>query len=564
LEEIRQHELQSSDYAKRLELIDNMLQFACENRKYEKSKENIMISEKLPIGIQAFETIREQGYLYVDKTRHIYRMVSEGMFYFLARPRRFGKSLLVSILKCLFQGRKELFQGLWIADHGAWDWKEHPVIVLDFNGIPGSTPEELRQSIIFTLVQIAEDEGIVLKTNIPEIQFKELIVGLYKKTGASVAVLIDEYDKRLIDHIGKGEKGIETAKANRDILKSFFGVLKDAKVSPMLCFVFLTGVSKFSKVSIFSELNNLDDISMNEYYADVLGYTQQEIEGCFNQHIEQFSEKIGCSRDKIITESARYYNGYRFSKKDIRVYNPFSVLKAFHDYDFQDYWFETGTPVFLINLLKESRYDFPKIEGLEVSQSVFSTFDIERLRPEALLFQTGYITIRDVQDDIYILDYPNQEVKTSFLELLLYSMTEGGDAEENSKFLRLAGYLKREDFEAFFETVSAIFASVPYDIQSKRDEAYFHTLFYLMISASGADALSSVLTNRGRIDLEVIFSDKVYIIEFKCNQSADAAIAQIVGKGYAEKYEQSGKKVFLMGINFSTEKRNLSEWKVIP
>ncbi len=522
----------------------------------------MMNLQKLPIGIQSFETIREQGYLYVDKTRHVHRMLSEGMFYFLSRPRRFGKSLLVSVFNCLFQGRKELFGGLWIDEHGKWDWKPHPVVLIDFNSIPGSTPEELRQSIAFTLTQIAEHDGIILKANILEIQFKELIIGLYKKTGASIAVLIDEYDKGLIEHLGKGEKGIDTAKINRDILRSFFGVLKDARISPMLCFVFLTGVSRFSKISVFSELNNLRDLSMVETYSDLLGYTQEELEKYFNAHIRRFAEISRDSYEQTVRKLANRYNGYRFSKKDTRVYNPFSVMNALNNSDFQDCWFETGTPFFLVNLLKESQYHFSKIEGLEVSRTIFSTFDIEHLSPEALLFQTGYITIRDIQEDIYTLDYPNQEVKTSFLELLLHSMTEGSGAEEKSKFLRLAGYLKRENFNAFFETVSAIFASVPYDIQTKRDEAYFHTLFYLMISASGADVLSSVLTSKGRIDLAVIFSDKIYLIEFKCNQRADTAIAQIEEKKYAERYMQSGKRILLMGIDFSTEKRNVSEWKV--
>lgn len=354
----------------------------------------------------------------------------------------------------------------------------------------------------------------------------------------------------------------ETAKANREILRNFFGVLKDAAISPMLSFVFLTGVSTFTKVSIFSELNNLRDLSMSEKYINMLGYTHKEIETCFKYHIEKFAQKSGRSYDYILQKLAQKYNGYRFSKKNIRLYNPFSVLNALEESDFRNFWFETATPVFLINLLKQLQYNSPQLEGLEVSKSIFSTFDIEYLNPEALLFQTGYLTIRDVQDDIYTLGYPNQEVKTSFIELLLRSMTSGVDLKEKSRFLKLAGYLKKEEFEAFFETVSAIFASIPYDIETKRDEAYFHTLFYLIISASGTDVLSSVLTNRGRIDLAVMCSDKVYIIEFKCNQSADTAISQIMEKGYAEKYMQSGKQIIIMGINVNTEKRNISEWKL--
>jgi len=335
-------------------------------------------------------------------------------------------------------------------------------------------------------------------------------------------------------------------------------------VGPALRFVFLTGISRFSKVSIFSELNNLDDISMNGRYADMLGYTQEELETCFTDHIGRFAEHLGWPRERLIAKLARQYNGYRFSRRDVRVYNPFSVLKSLNEFDFRDYWFETGTPTFLIRLLRESPHDLPKLEGMEVSHAIFSTFDIEHLRPEALLFQTGYVTIRDIQNDVYAFDYPNREVKRAFLESLLLSLTEGTGAAESSKFLRLVGYLRREDFEGFFETISAIFASVPYDIQTKRDEAYYHALFYLMISASGTDGRSSVLTGRGRIDLVVTLSDKLYIIEFKCNQNAKVAIRQIRNKGYAEKYRQDGRKIILMGINFSTKQRNVAEWKVVP
>ncbi|MDM8551463.1 ATP-binding protein [Desulfobacterales bacterium HSG2] len=543
------------------------------NIKHQASKEENMqaisdskkppAGKKLPIGIQAFETMRERDYLYVDKTRHIHRMVTEGMFYFLSRPRRFGKSLLVSALKCLFQGRKELFEGLWIAGQPDCEWKTHPVIVIDFNEIPAGNPDELRRNLTFHLGQMAEDVGISLKADIPELQFKELILNEYKKTGMPVAVFIDEYDKPIIEHLGKGRKGLETAKSNRDILKSFFGVLKGASVGPALRFVFLTGISRFSKVSVFSELNNLDDISMNRRYADMLGYTREEIETCFTDHIGRFAEHLGWPRDRIIAKLERQYDGYRFSERDVRVCNPFSVLKSFSEFGFGKYWFETGTPTFLIRLLDEKRYYLPGIEEMSLD-SFAVNYDIEHLRPEPLLFQTGYVTIRGTEEELYLLGYPNQEVRHAFANHLLIFFTGDMDSGERSGVARLAGYLRREDFEGFFETISAIFSSVPYDIQTKRDEAYYHTLFYLMISASGTDGRSSVLTSRGRIDLVVTFPDKLYIIEFKCNRNAKSAIRQIRNKGYAEKYRQAGRKIILMGINFSTEKRNVAEWKVVP
>lgn len=519
--------------------------------------------EKLPIGIQVFETMRKEGYLYVDKTQDIYRMVTQGMFYFLSRPRRFGKSLLVSTLECLFQAKKELFEGLWIADYGDWAWKCHPVIVLDFNGIPGSTPQKLERSLARRLRKIAEIYAVSLEANDIEFQLQDLILALYDSTGMPVVVLIDEYDKAIIDHLGKGKDGLTIAKANRDILKSFFGVLKDEMISAVLRFVLLTGVSRFSKVSVFSELNNLDDISMSDRYAEMLGYTHEELENRFRGYLEHFAEKLGWSCEQVIAKLAQHYNGYRFSEKDTRVYNPFSILKALSETRFKDYWFETGTPTFLTDLLKREHYNLPAIEGLNVSRSIFTTFDIDHLLPEAVLFQTGYLTIKDVQSGVYTLDYPNQEVKTAFSESLLFAYTEGISKEASSQVLRLAHYLQEEEFDAFFDTVTAIFASIPYDIETKRDEAYFHTLFYLMVSASGAGTQSSVLTSRGRIDLVVQFPDKIYIIEFKCNQDAETAIRQIHKQGYAEKYRQKGETIILMGINFSTEQRNLAEWKVM-
>ncbi len=521
-------------------------------------------TKKLPVSINDFETMRTEGYLYVDKTRAIHRMVTQGKFYFLSRPRRFGKSVLVTTLQCLFQGKQDLFDGLWIAEQSDWNWKEHPVVVFDFTGIANTTPELLQQDIETHLVETAQQYDVVLKTPLLMSKFRELIFSLSQKTEMPVAVLIDEYDKPIIDHLGKGEAELEIAKANRDALKRFFGVLKDITIAPKLRFIFLTGITRFSKVSIFSELNNLDDISMSEFYAGLLGYTPEELETYFAVSLYAFAQKLEWSRDQVIAKLAEQYNGYRFSKKPLCVYNPCSILKALANLDFEHYWFETATPTFLINLLIQEQYDFPEIEEINVSRSIFTTFDLEGLIPEALLFQTGYVTIKDIRNGVYTLGYPNQEVKTAFSESLLWSLTAKAKRKISSHVLQLAGYLQDEDFDAFFETMTAIFASIPYDIEPKRDEAYFHTLFYLMMAASGADARSSVLTCKGRIDLVIFFPDKVYIIEFKCNQNVDTAIQQIQDKGYTEKYQRSGKKIILIGINFSTETKNLAEWKILP
>ncbi len=374
--------------------------------------------KKLPVGLAVFQDIRREGYIYVDKTRQIHQMVTGGKYYFLSRPRRFGKSLLVSTLWNLFEGKRELFEGLWIAEHGDWAWQKHAVIVLDFNEIGHDTPENLEISLNIVLTRTAKLAKIVLETPLADSKFQELILALQQQSGLPVVVLIDEYDKPLIDHIGQGEERLKIAKANRDILKKFFGVLKGATVSPCLRFVFLTGVSKFSKVSIFSELNNLSDMTMDLRYADMLGYTQAELESNFSDHLVQLAKQLDWSMEHLMEELAYRYNGYRFSQREVKVYNPFSVLNALDKLEFQNYWFESGTPTFLVNLLQEKQYNLSRLEGLEVDSSAFTTFDLEHLKPEALLFQTGYLTIRQVEDELYTLDYPNHEVKNSFTKML--------------------------------------------------------------------------------------------------------------------------------------------------
>jgi len=531
----------------------------------EPERDEFEMAKKLPVSINDFETMRRDGYVYVDKTRLIHRMVTQGKFYFLSRPRRFGKSVLATTLKCLYQGRKELFDGLWIAEGERWEWREHPVITLDFTGISNSTPEALQQDLDTRLHRIAADYGVVVQAPSLASKFTELIQVLSQKFDAPAAILIDEYDKPIIDHLGRGEAEFAIAKANRDVLKRFFGVLKDITIAPMLRFVFLTGVTRFSKVSIFSELNNLDDISMNDAYAGLLGYTQEELARDFAPCLRRFADRLGWTVEQVLTKLAEQYNGYRFTDAELTVYNPCSILKALNVNKFEDFWFETGTPTFLINLLFQEQYALPEIElGIEVTRAAFTTFDIERLSPEALLFQTGYATIKAFEDGVYTLSYPNREVKNAFSESLLWELAKGAPKRISSSITRLAGYLEKKQFETFFETMTAIFAAIPYDIEAKRDEAYFHTLFYLMMTASGIDARSSVLTCRGRIDLALVGKNAIYIIEFKCGQSADTAIRQIRANGYADPYRAEGKAIWLIGIEFSPELRNVAGWKIEP
>ncbi len=519
--------------------------------------------KRLPVDLQSFEALRRYNCLYVDKTIYIQKMLDQGVYFFISRPRRFGKSLMISVLRCFFENKKELFEDLWIAKHSDWKWEKYPVLVLDFNVIPHGTPKELDRGLERTLLKIAEKNKIALKEPLLSQKFEELILALNQKTGKPVVILIDEYDKPIITHLGRGEKALEIAKANRDLLKGFYGVLKGADVAPVTRFVFITGVSKFSRVSIFSDLNNLKDLTMNEKYADMLGYTQDEMDEYFVPYIAEFAHELEIPEPEVMEKLKNYYNGYRFSTKDVKVYNPFSILNAFDEKKLRNFWFETGTPTFLINLLRQGEYNLPDLENLETEESIFTVYELENLSPEALLFQTGYITIKDFDEDIFILGYPNQEVKKSFLKHLFHSFSRDMETSMRSKYIRLAKYLNNENLNDFFETINSIFASVSYTLKTQKNEAYFHTLFYLMVSASGVNAQSEVITSRGRIDLVVEFDDKIYIIEFKCGQSAKAGLKQIKEKGYAEKYKKTGKKLILMGINFSSEKKNVAEWEIL-
>jgi hypothetical protein len=446
-----------------------------------------MTSLKLPIDLQSFEIIRREGFLYVDKTPYIHRMLEEGRYYFMARPRRFGKTLMVSTLRNLFAGNRELFKDLWIDQHGNWSWDAFPVVLLDFNAISHDTPENFRLDLEMSLVQSAHSADIDLRHPLLKGKFQELILSLQKKTGRPVVILIDEYDKPIIDHLGRGAAAMKTARANRDILKTFFGTLKGADVASHTRFVFITGVSKFSRVSIFSDLNNLIDITLDERYAAMLGYTEEELHRSFGWYLERMHERLNLSLSQLSNRLCAHYDGYRFSEAAIDVYNPFSILRALDICKIENFWFETGTPTFLVNLLRERDYPLPEMENMEVVKSIFSVYDLEHLSVEALLFQTGYLTIKDVTEDgdIWWLGYPNLEVKCAFLKHLLHSFTEGRPGSEQSRFVRLWGYLKSEDLDAFFETVNAIFASIPYTLKGEPNEAWFHTLFYLMVSAWG-------------------------------------------------------------------------------
>ncbi len=509
--------------------------------------------QKLPIGIQNFQELRQGGYLYVDKTKYIYKLASGGKYYFLSRPRRFGKSLLVSTFKELFEGSRELFKGLWVEEH--WDWeKTNPVIHIPFAGLDykiNGLYVELQKYI----QEIAHSHGISLRDDSLKNQFGELLRKLAQAKG-QVVLLIDEYDKPIIDFLGKE---IAQAQENQQVLKNFYSIIKDSDAS--LRMVFITGVSKFSRVSIFSDLNNLRDITMSRKYSSSLGYTEEELEHYFGECIKQLAESEGLSEKETLEEIKKWYNGYSWDGKQF-VYNPFSILLLCEEERFSNYWFATATPSFLIDVIKEKQYyDF---DGMEVGESFFEAFQISKDIPVGtLLFQTGYLTIKkyDPKSELYTLAYPNREVKKSMLEHLLgaFAKLEPGLGSKPVQDARRA--LQTEDFELLKDTLNRILYNLPHQLYEDKERVY-HLLIHIFFDYIGIDIHSEVNTARGRADVLVELDDKVYAIEFKIDQSAEEALNQIKEKGYLDKYRSSGKKLIAMGINFSTEKRKVDGFVV--
>ena len=504
--------------------------------------------KKLPIGLQDFARLRNEDYLYVDKTKLLYQLATEGVYYFLSRPRRFGKSLLVSTLSELFQGRRELFRGLWIEDH--WDWQQtHPIIHLSLNSL-GYKEVGLEKALTLRLNKIAAQYGLTLQSEANALRLQELIERLHASFGQAV-VLIDEYDKPILDYLDD----LPRAQAHRELLKSFFSVLKDA--DPHLRFVLLTGVSKFSRVSIFSELNNLTDLTIYSDYATLLGYTQEELEHYFADRIDQLAPDFG-GRQTLLAQIKQWYNGYSWDTRHY-VYNPYSVLSFFAKKEFANFWFETGTPTFLVKLLKrERRYDF---EQVLASAAALGSFELDRLHPITLLFQTGYLTIQSKDEDLaYTLAYPNKEVRHSLLQHLLGEYVEETPSDTYIQAKQMKDALKKEDLEAFVDGLNSLFASIPYQIFIADKEAYYHSVTFLALSLVGSFIQVEVSQAKGRPDAVVHLEQVIYVLEFKLDESAEAALAQIQEKGYAQPYLTQGKTVRAVGFNFSAEHKAVDQW----
>jgi hypothetical protein len=515
------------------------------------------MTHKLPVGIQDFETIRTENYVYVDKTQLVYQMITKGAMYFLSRPRRFGKSLLVSTLRAIFRGERHLFKDLWI-DQSDYTWEQqHPVIWLDMSAVTNSSAELLQQSLNFNLDEIAEQYGVKLPVSLSVSDRLNKLITELAKNNQKVVVLIDEYDKPLVDQIHRPEVAVE----NREVLKQFYGILKVQNAN--IRFLLLTGVSKFSKVSIFSGLNNLYDISLSTDYATLLGYTQQELTDHFSLEIDSLAQKEGLSRQALLDKIKHWYNGYRFSEKEISVYNPFSTLLLFTEQKFSDYWFETGTPTFLVKLIQEQQFEVTDLEKLRIGKADFSTYEIDQLSVVPLLYQTGYLTIKsyDREDGYYELGYPNREVEVAFLTSLLTYFSKVSKPVQSDFIFRMVAALKKQSFADFFQLLESFLLTIPFDLHIPL-EKYYQNIFYFVFNLVGLRLNVEVHTNRGRIDAVMEGKDWIMIFEFKVNESAQEALAQIKEKGYADQYRFQQKAIYLIGINFNSKKRNVTDYVV--
>ncbi|MCX6578711.1 MAG: AAA family ATPase [Candidatus Aminicenantes bacterium] len=511
---------------------------------------------QLPLNKRVFRELIAGNYLYVDKTRYIYNFFKEkGIYYFLSRPRRFGKSLLISTLKEIFSGNSELFKDLWI--YNKIEWKKYPVIHIDFTSLDYEDHQALRKSLFETIDQLGNEFGVQLTSSSYKTRFAELIRKL--SINGKVVVLIDEYDKPIIDHIDT----LSIAKGNRKVLKAFYEVLKGTE--EYLKFVFITGVSKFSRVSIFSGLNNLTDITFLDEYAAILGYTGEEMETYFDHEMARLAKVLNSEKDEFVKNVKDWYNGYSWDGKSF-VYNPFSILSLLKGNRFDNYWFSSATPTLLIDFIRESGGDVRDYDGITASSYLFEQYDIENLDIVSLLFQTGYLTAKErniapFSKPEYVLTYPNAEVRESFMVYLCHSYTGKNVTEVDREYKKLKDSIHRDDLPGFFEIMKSFFASIPYSIVQKDRESYYHLVIYLTMKAIGVVIKSEDPTNRGRIDAVLETPRYIYILEFKIGAAAKA-MKQIKDKQYYEKYLSSSRPVKLVGVGFDTGTRNIRDYRI--
>lgn len=513
----------------------------------------------LTSSVYTFEDLIKGQYLYVDKTEYIWNLIRpyKGI-YFMSRPRRFGKSLTVSTLKAVFQGKKELFKGLAIYDK-EYDWKEYPVIHLDMANCDARTPLALRKYLARILTRAASLHrvSVDIREDEPAVSFESLVWAVAKDS--PVVILVDEYDKPILNALATPE-----AAACRDVLKGFYSTIK--KCESLERFVFVTGVTKFSHVSLFSDLNNLADITMHPDYATMLGYTQSEFEKSFAQRLDAAAGRLGIPLEQLLAEIKAWYDGYRFEEHAETVYNPVSLAQFFiNGCKFSNYWFSTGTPSFLLEVIQKTDFNFERALSEPVMGFAFNAFEIDRIDPLALLLQTGYLTIKssfvELGTTLYYLDFPNREVKEAFKTYLISDYSAIPQEVVGANVFQMAGAIKAGNIQHFMDLLKTFFAAVQYDVAIDT-EGRFQMLFYSVFLLLGVRIEAESRTNDGRIDAVIREGDCIYIFEFKMNQTADAALAQIHEKEYYQKYQHSGKRIVLIGANFDAASRQISDWKI--
>ena len=517
----------------------------------------VTFGRKLPIGIQTFEKIRREGCLYVDKTKFVWDLVSTGVPYFLSRPRRFGKSLLLSTFEAYFEGKKELFEGLAI-EKLEEKWEKHPVLHLDLNARKYERPEDLIAMLNQYLEKWEAKYGDEKKDRAPEERLEYVIQRAYEQTGKGVVVLVDEYDKPLLQTFHNEE----LFEAYRTTLKAFYGVLKSA--DKYLRFAFLTGVTKFSQVSVFSDLNQLNDISMDRNYAAVCGLTQQELLDNFQPELEALAEENELSFDETVELMTRQYDGYHFHPRGEGMYNPFSVLNAFGKKEFGNYWFQTGTPTFLVKSLQRADYDLRTLmDGVETPAINFTEYRAEANNPIPLIYQSGYLTIKEYDNrfKIYKLGFPNDEVRYGFLNFLVPFYTPITDDKKSFYIGQFVRELENGDTDAFMHRFEAFFADFPYKLNDKT-ERHYQVVVYLIFKLMGQFTQAEVHSAQGRADAVVQTPKYVYVFEFKLNGTAEEALQQINDKGYAVPFQTDNRQIVKVGVEFSAETRNVKRWLV--
>ena len=515
------------------------------------------IVNKYPVGIQTFEEIREKNYLYIDKTQYIAEFREKGMkFIFLSRPRRFGKSLFASTLQAYFEGRKELFEGLAIADYEK-EWVKHPVLHFDLSGAKHMGVEQLERYLADMLEEQEAHWGYKTHQVDANLRLKDLVKKAYEQTGEKVVVIIDEYDAPLLDVVHEKEN----LQLLRRIMQNFYSPLK--MLDPYLEFCFITGITKFSQLSIFSELNNLDNISMFDQYSAICGISKTELTTQMKPDIEALGEALGMTYEECLAELTRFYDGYHFSKKSEDVFNPFSLVKALNACDIAPYWFGSGTPSFLLKLLDKYHVNLASLEGQEAVLNSFDQSTEEMTDALPLLYQSGYLTIKkyDPMFREYTLGIPNKEVRDGLLNSLIPHYVNPRRSDNDAFLLGFCKAVYRNDIEAALEHMRTYMATIPYDLEN-HSEKHYQTIFYLMFSFLNIYIRTEVKSAIGRADAVMHMPDTIYVFELKVDKSAEEALAQIDEKGYMLPYHAEGKRLVKVGISFDSTQRTISDWKI--